>query len=787
MNDVNKNNLLYVPKIEPEQNYKSDAEFSKEPEVPQIDVPKKPKKDTPKDVYNDFSELIELIKLTGVPGLNFINETIERLMKRLEVVFPDGELPEKQEGEPPGSETTGPGMPDIPYDPPISGGGTNGGGGAGGGGGVNTGGIGGISGGTGGGINAGGIGGNGNGGGNGGVNAGGIGGLGGNGGGGGTGGIGAGGIGGLGGGGGTGGIGAGGIGGLGGNGGGGTGGGVNAGGIGGLGGGDGTGGGIDAGDIDIGGTDTGGINTGSIEIIVKPIITRITDPGSDTVPSEWHIGRNYDDDVDPATSLPPIEHETDNSEDLVYGEKTSTPEEIEDEVEHHIHELEEEVVEQEKQLIEVPDIYPNDTSVVVDVVPPRTLVQIIQDNNKHDTLNLENFYLQKLQLILQKYFQRMLTIMIECEVDSIDKLTMDFDGEYVTVNDPNMRHLRDSVCRSQIMRDQKERYIKKMFNVDATMLHLNCWHLAEKEREAYYSESYGDSGTYLDSHSNTLLRDCRSQYDSAYNQAVYNMYKYMNSSCEVLDDVLEMVTREAWAKGKMLKSGIDIYENRAEIEQAAADKRHAEERAKLEKQREENKDAKPMSMSGGGPVKQRITVEESNKGSGSVNSSGSSGSSGSNGGSGEGSGAGSGSGSSGTSGGGSGTATSANLEKAVQTAIEIANRGGSFSLGGEGPDVFDCTGFVSYAFQQAGWPITPCHNDAFDDAFSSMGFERIEFSGGEGSTSMLQRGDVLCNDRHAELYIGGDMMAGAHSTKLGVSVTDFWPNYSWEYIWRYKG
>ena len=719
MNDVNKNNLLYVPKIEPEQNYKSDAVFPLEYEPPQITTPEEPKKDTPKEIYNDFSEIIELIKITGIPELEFINETIERLKKRLEVAFPDGELPEEPQEPPgetetkPGGGTTKPKPPDIPYRPPKPKTGTptektktpNGptdkteppgtltpiegkpktndpiqrnppkskkdpgdprtwtkedkepkGGDPGSG---------------------------------------------------------------------------------------------------------------DPIDHDGGGGNTGGTNIGDpTGGIAKPVIKRIYGDDDDGDSYEWHVSRGggYD-DIDPGTGLP-TEGGGENPEDLKYGTKTDTPEEIEDEVEHHIHELEEEIIEEEKQTIEVPDMFPNDTNVVIDVVPPKTIVEIIKGNYERDTVNLHDFYLQKLQLILQRYFQRMMTIMIECDVGDIDNLTMDFDGEYVVVTDPNMRHLRDSVCRSQIMRKQKERYIKKLFNVDATMLHMNRWHVAEKEREFYYSESYGDSGTYLDSHSNTLLRDCRSQYDSAYNQSVYDMYKYLNSSCEVLDDVLEMVVREAWAKGQMLKNGVDIYKNREAEEEKKAEKRRAEELEKLRKQKEENENAKPMSMSGGGPVQQTISLEESNKNSGTKNTPSSTTPSS-------------------TTPTSSGPASSAAVEKAVQTAIGIVGRGASYGWGGNGPDVFDCTGFVSYSFQQAGWPISPCHGSAFDDAFASMGFERMEFSGGDCSS--LQRGDVLCNSHHAGLYIGGAELAEAVNEEYGVCIHPFRDYYSWEYIWRYKG
>ncbi len=634
MADINKNNLLYVPKIEPERNYKSDGRIPKENPTP-TPFPEEPTTDTPRDTYNDLAEVQELITLTGVPSLQFFNETIERLKKRLIVAFPTGEPPKKQSG------TEEP----VPHVPPVD-----------------------------------------------------------------------------------------------------------------------------------PHTEEPGHKPEKKEkktkVITEPPEVKMPfipyDPGRNIPTNQetlhpWHVDREYGPDVHIITEPP--EHEHVIIDTFEPPPKKPPKEGGGDIEEHRIHTIAEEVDTPVVKPIEVPNMFPNITNVVLNVVPPRSLVQIIQDNYARDTINLQNFYLQKLQLILQKYFQEMLTVMAECNVDDIDKLTQDFDGEYVTVGDPNMRHLRDSVCRSQIMRDQKERFIQKMFNVDNTMLHMNRWHVAEQEREAYYAESYGDSGSFLDSHANAILRDCRTQYDAAYNQSVYDMYKYLNSSCEALGDVLEMTSKEAQAKGQMLKKGVDIYKNKAVEEQKAEDKRHADELKELQAQREANKDAKPMSMSGGKlSDKSHISLAESNTANLSgYNSSG------------------------GASGGGTGggTCSSAQLEKAVQTAIQLGNQGLSYEWGAEGPSSFDCTGFVSYCFNQAGFPIPVCHGDAFDNAFLSAGFEQIPFSGGD--CSQLQRGDVLSNSHHVELYVGGGQQAGAHSSASGVSVTDFWTEYSWECIFRYKG
>lgn len=135
-----------------------------------------------------------------------------------------------------------------------------------------------------------------------------------------------------------------------------------------------------------------------------------------------------------------------------------------------------------------------------------------------------------------------------------------------------------------------------------------------------------------------------------------------------------------------------------------------------------------------------------------------------------------------TSSSGGGKANSAMVEKACQIAEEIAGKNLAYVFGASGPDSYDCTGFVSTAFNQAGFDIPVCHGDAFDAAFPSAGFDKIPYS--DGNMEQLQRGDVLNNSEHTELYIGDGKFAGAHSTNSGVNVCNYFDD-AWEYIYRY--
>ena len=218
------------------------------------------------------------------------------------------------------------------------------------------------------------------------------------------------------------------------------------------------------------------------------------------------------------------------------------------------------LVDDDNDVNAVPDLFPHMNNVVLKVEQPKTLVQLIQDGYAKDQIELEKYYTQKLQTIMQRYFQQMMAIMADCGVNSIDDLTKDFDGDFVQIPaGKNLEHLRDFIVRSQVQRNQAARMFHKTHSTDKTLMHMRSWHVANEQRKRYYSEEYKDSSTFTESHSNSLLRESRASYDNAYNASLYDMYKYLNSSVMITNDILDATLKEAQAKGELLKNGVDIY------------------------------------------------------------------------------------------------------------------------------------------------------------------------------------------------------------------------------------
>lgn len=205
------------------------------------------------------------------------------------------------------------------------------------------------------------------------------------------------------------------------------------------------------------------------------------------------------------------------------------------------------------------EIFPEPTNIELMVETPKTYIKIVSGKYKKDILELEEHYLHCLQTAFQRFYQQALCVMAECGIEDIEHITKDIDGEAVFVGNPNLMHLKDEIIRSQIIRDQKIRLLKKTHNADCTVLQLRQWEAAEQCLERYYGEKLGGYETYINTESNGLLAGLQKKYEKNYCQALFNVYKYLNSSVIKMEDILEMCILEIKAKGKLLDSGINIF------------------------------------------------------------------------------------------------------------------------------------------------------------------------------------------------------------------------------------
>ncbi len=101
---------------------------------------------------------------------------------------------------------------------------------------------------------------------------------------------------------------------------------------------------------------------------------------------------------------------------------------------------------------------------------------------------------------------------------------------------------------------------------------------------------------------------------------------------------------------------------------------------------------------------------------------------------------------------------------AVEHFIAIAKTrlGYKYVLGGKGPNVFDCSGFVYWSLNQAGVNQPYMTSSAWQ---TNTKYRRIS------SMSGLMRGDIVSFKGHVGIYLGSGQMINALNPESGVCIT----------------
>ncbi len=100
----------------------------------------------------------------------------------------------------------------------------------------------------------------------------------------------------------------------------------------------------------------------------------------------------------------------------------------------------------------------------------------------------------------------------------------------------------------------------------------------------------------------------------------------------------------------------------------------------------------------------------------------------------------------------------------VEDLIDYAKTqlGKPYVLGGKGPDVFDCSGFVYYSLNKSGYSI----GYMTSGGWAGSGYTTIDSMGD------LRRGDIVCFKGHVGIYLGDGNMIDSRPSVGGVVITE---------------
>lgn len=119
----------------------------------------------------------------------------------------------------------------------------------------------------------------------------------------------------------------------------------------------------------------------------------------------------------------------------------------------------------------------------------------------------------------------------------------------------NYKHLLDYTVARQTTRMIKIDYYANQFNMQSTVMHLKQVKVCYELRKRYVDIEVEDTDNKKnDGMNENILRGVNIMYDIKYDKALENLYRYLDSSVLVLDDVLKTQLQEIKSKKILLES-----------------------------------------------------------------------------------------------------------------------------------------------------------------------------------------------------------------------------------------
>lgn len=186
---------------------------------------------------------------------------------------------------------------------------------------------------------------------------------------------------------------------------------------------------------------------------------------------------------------------------------------------------------------------------------------IIKENDIRDVI--ENEFIKNISDLLDYYFDRLIKQLSGYYYTNLSAIT-GLNGNEIKklvgdVKDLDAKldsqHLKDLALRQEKITSIKLSFFENSFNVHQTTRHIQSFLVSYSLKKRYVNIQQNKGTTVVNSLSNTVLKGARQSYDKQYEDTYIDLFKYLNSSIKVSDDIFDEIIRGYKMKELMIKKG----------------------------------------------------------------------------------------------------------------------------------------------------------------------------------------------------------------------------------------
>lgn len=186
-----------------------------------------------------------------------------------------------------------------------------------------------------------------------------------------------------------------------------------------------------------------------------------------------------------------------------------------------------------------------------------TKQEIIEKEYIKNLTDLFDDYFTSLHNALSNYWTNLVPAVLNKPTDEIAMLV---DNILLSSSDvkSEAKHLLDSALRNQITRTMKIDYYATIFNAEETITHLKQFKAMYELRLRYANIEGKEAVNKTEQMNNNILQGMQLTYDKKYDIAYGNLFRYLKSSVDILDDtlktwIIEIKSKQTLIEGKGIK------------------------------------------------------------------------------------------------------------------------------------------------------------------------------------------------------------------------------------------
>lgn len=163
-------------------------------------------------------------------------------------------------------------------------------------------------------------------------------------------------------------------------------------------------------------------------------------------------------------------------------------------------------------------------------------------------------YTGKLKDILNNYYFNTMRQYIEQDEENIKFISNKLK---VTSNDilNHSKHLLDSSVKNENVAALRTEFFINVFSIRDTAIHIRSFYVSHELRKRYTNIKYSKGRSMANSMSDSILTKLHAQYELQYRRDFENLFRYLESSLKVTEDILRLYIQDGLSKSTIIKKG----------------------------------------------------------------------------------------------------------------------------------------------------------------------------------------------------------------------------------------